>query len=86
SLESGFISISGGSVDFVNPSVQDFLKSYLNDKEFLGLLPTIAVKAKWAKNLWEHMKSVFKEREDLKYCAHKFSDFATKIESSPTQS
>ncbi|MGR5108079.1 nSTAND3 domain-containing NTPase [Vibrio jasicida] len=86
SLESGFISISGGSVDFVNPSVQDFLKSYLNDKEFLGLLPTIAVKAKWAKNVWEHMKTVFKEQEDLKYCAHKFSDFATKIESSPTQS
>ncbi|MFV8433425.1 ATP-binding protein [Vibrio owensii] len=86
SLESGFISISGGRVDFVNPSVQDFLKSYLNDKEFLGLLPTVAVKAKWAKNLWEHMKTVFKEQEDLKYCAHKFSDFTAKIESSPTQS
>ncbi|RJX75723.1 hypothetical protein DZ860_03340 [Vibrio sinensis] len=86
SLESGFISISGGSVDFVNPSVQDFLKSYLNDKEFLGLLPTVAIKAMWAKNLWEHMKTVFKEQEDLKYCAHKFSDFATKIDSSPTQS
>ncbi|HAS6798414.1 TPA: hypothetical protein GRI86_22860 [Vibrio parahaemolyticus] len=86
SLESGFISISGGKVDFVNPSVQDFLKSYLNDKEFLGLLPSVAIKAKWAKNLWAHMKKVFTEPEDLQYCAQTFSGFATKIQCSPTQS
>lgn len=34
SLESGFISIAGGVVTFVNPSVRDFLKSYLNKRTF----------------------------------------------------
>ncbi|CDT97744.1 conserved hypothetical protein [Vibrio coralliirubri] len=85
-LESGFISISGGKVDFVNPSVNDFLKSYLNEKEFLGLLPNIAKKANWAKTLWKHMKTVFKDQEeDLKYCALQFKEFAQVIDRTPTQ-
>ncbi|MFG0635320.1 nSTAND3 domain-containing NTPase [Acinetobacter soli] len=86
SLESGFISISSGNVDFVNPSIQDFLKSYLNNKEFLGLLSTVAIKNKWAKSLWEHMKKVFNNPEDLQDCAYSFAEFIDKIGSSPTQS
>ncbi|WP_274056317.1 ATP-binding protein [Vibrio parahaemolyticus] len=84
-LESGFISISGRKVDFVNPSVSDYLKSFLRDKEFLGLLPDVAIKVKWAKKLWEHMKKVFREKDGLNYCASKFSNYAHRIGDSPTK-
>lgn len=33
-LESGFISISGKRVSFINPSVRDFLKAYLTERVF----------------------------------------------------
>ena len=57
-LESGFISISGQIVAFVNPSVRDFLNSYLIDPELLRLLPKASVRAHWARRLWRHGKKV----------------------------
>ncbi|TYZ37413.1 restriction endonuclease [Vibrio alginolyticus] len=85
-LESGFISISDRKVDFVNPSVSDYLKLYLIDKELLGLLPDAAIKVKWAIKLWEHMKKVYHQCDDLNDCASKFSEYVSRIDSSPTQS
>ncbi|MDA0155547.1 ATPase family protein associated with various cellular activities (AAA) [Vibrio crassostreae] len=85
SLESGFISISGKSVSFVNPSVRDFLKSYLIDREFLSLLPETSKNVGWARNLWRHLKAVFESREmDLKFLASKFKKFSEVIDSTPT--
>ena len=60
SLESGFISISGQSVSFVNPSLRDFLKLYLAEREFLLLLPSTTQRADWGGALWAHVKDVFK--------------------------
>ena len=61
SLESGFISISGQSVSFVNPSLRDFLKLYLQEHEFLLLVPPTAQRADWARALWTHVKEVCKQ-------------------------
>lgn len=85
SLESGFISIADRSVSFVNPSVRDFLKSYLIDREFLSLLPEVSKRADWARNLWSHIKTVYATHEkDLKYFASLFKTFAEIIDRTPT--
>ena len=85
SLESGFISISGQMVSFVNPSVRDFLKAYLIDREFLFFLPLAAKRADWVQQLWQHAEDVFKSDPDtLKSFANTFSTYAEKIDSTPT--
>ena len=84
SLESGFISISGKSVTFVNPSLRDFLKLYLVEHEFLLLLPQTTQRADWGGSLWAHVKDVFKAKpEVLREYAKKFEIFAKTIESTP---
>ena len=85
SLESGFISISGQSVSFVNPSLKDFLKLYLVERDFLLLLPPTVQRADLGLALWSHVKEVFKlQPEFLREFALKFLKFASKIEVTPT--
>lgn len=73
-LESGFISISNKTVTFVNPSVRDFLNSYIVDPELLELLPKGAARADWARRLWRHGKKALERRPvDLKEFALAFS-------------
>ncbi|SHF59254.1 hypothetical protein SAMN05444273_1081, partial [Litoreibacter ascidiaceicola] len=84
SLESGFVAISGQQVRFVNPSVRDFLKEHLSDGDFLGLLPTLCVRAEWAQNLWSHLKHTFQTDPDkLKALALAFLEFANKLDQIP---
>ena len=85
SLESGFISISGKSVSFINPSVRDFLKAYLSDFELLNLLPNAARRADWSKELWDHATLKLKtEPAMLAAFAELFVPFSEKIEDEPT--
>ena len=85
SLETGFISISGQLVSFVNPSLRDFLKSHLVDREFLLLLPSTTQRADWGGALWAHVKAIFKtKRKILREFATNFMIFAMTIESTPT--
>ncbi|TDG14971.1 AAA family ATPase [Seongchinamella unica] len=87
SLESGFISIVGGTVTFVNPSVRDFLRSYLTNREFLSLLPNAASRSDWAENLWQHITDVFGTRdEENQFFALCFKGFARDISATPTYS
>lgn len=65
SLESGFITISGQMVQYVNPSLRDFMKSYLIEKELLKLLPRTSIQAGWAKQLWLHIKIVYKAHPEF---------------------
>jgi len=84
SLESGFVTISGQQVRFVNPSVRDFLKEHLSDEAFLSLLPPFCVRAEWAQNLWNHLKHTFQTSPDKqKSLAHGFFDFAMKLDQIP---
>ena len=84
SLESGFVSISGRTVSFVNPSLRDFLKAYLIDIELLKLLPIGAKRADWTSRLWSHIKDTFKTHPDtLSMFAQLFRDFAVVIDKTP---
>ena len=85
SLESGFISIAGQSVLFVNPSLRDFLRSYLVDRELLLLLPATAQRSDWGSALWSHVKEVYKQHPDvLQEFALKFLAFSSTMPSAPT--
>lgn len=85
SLESGFVSILGSRVSFVNPSLRDFLKSFLIDKEFLLLLPGTAQRADWARGLWWHVRDLFKTHpEFLKRIAAAFSAYSDRIDATPS--
>ncbi|WP_053910940.1 restriction endonuclease [Pseudoalteromonas sp. SW0106-04] len=61
-LESGFISISGDQVSFINPSLGDFLKSHLNNLELLLLLPDTAQSVRWLNKLWAHVRPLLSEQ------------------------
>lgn len=82
-LESGFISISGNLVNFVNPSVRDFLKSYLIHKEILEVLTRSTVNARFADNVWKHIKNKFTASEQKKF-ALLLKNFASNIGATPT--
>tara|TARA_R110002124_G_scaffold60484_3_gene165876 strand:+ start:12759 stop:15026 length:2268 start_codon:yes stop_codon:yes gene_type:complete len=85
SLESGFLSITGSRVNFVNPSVRDFLKLHLIDRDFLGLLPATASRCDWSKGLWVHIKDHFKTwEEEIRYFASLFVVFIENIEATTT--
>ncbi|MGR3420843.1 MAG: nSTAND3 domain-containing NTPase [Paracoccus sp. (in: a-proteobacteria)] len=85
SLESGFVSISGSRVSFVNPSLRDFLKSFLSDKDFLLLLPGTAQRADWARGLWLHVGALFKTHpEYLKQIATAFYEYSDRIDATPS--
>lgn len=53
-LEGGFINISGHDVTFVNPSVRDYLFSYLEDLPLLRLLATSSLRVDFAEAVWKH--------------------------------
>ncbi len=81
SLESGFILIVDKNVDFINPSVRDYLKSYLIDKDFLSVLPKGVKRADFARNLWRHIKDIFKShREELEGFSSEFINFSEVID------
>lgn len=86
SLESGFLSISGTKVNFVNPSVRDFLKSYLVDREFLRLLPATARRCDWAESLWTHFKEHFQTRaSEVRDFALLYLAYIAHIDTNPTR-
>jgi hypothetical protein len=57
-LEGGFITIGSGSVSFINPSMRDYLRAYLNDLEQLKDFASAARQVDWAQALWRHGKKV----------------------------
>jgi len=85
SLESGFISISGGNVAFVNPSLRDYLKEYLTNKQLLKILAASSKRWDWGERLWKHLKEVFAENDDQlsEFCIH-FKELAESACEVPT--
>jgi hypothetical protein len=53
-LEGGFVSLRGGDVHFVNPSLRDFLGAYLADPILLRDFALASCQPSWAKAVWEH--------------------------------
>jgi DNA polymerase III delta prime subunit len=84
-LESGFISIASNSVTFINPSLRDFLKSYLTNKELLELLLNAASRSDWADHLWDHIIDTFgTHEEDQRFFVSCLKGFARNIAVTPT--
>ena len=84
-LESGFVSINGQKVKYINPSVHDFLNVILADFELFKNLPEAAKRADWARSLWRYGKMVLEDREqNLDTFARKFFGFAEIIDRYPS--
>lgn len=60
-LEGGFIKIVGRTVNFVNPSVRDYLQMYLDDFTLLKLAAAASTRTEWAQAVWEHGKRMAKQ-------------------------
>lgn len=56
-LEGGFIKIRGTDVTFVNPSVKDYLSTYMEDATLLSLAARSARRTEWALKVWQHLRS-----------------------------
>lgn len=75
----------GSQFLYVNPSLGDFLKRYLVDRNLLVLLAKSAQRADWAGALWTHVKEVFRAHTNvLQKFAGEFLTFAERIEKTPT--
>lgn len=55
-LEGGFVSIEDGEVDFINPSVRDYLAGYLADGALLPLAAATCPSAGAAQQIWSFAK------------------------------
>ncbi|PLP59010.1 hypothetical protein CYK37_10930 [Mesorhizobium loti] len=55
-LEGGFVKIVDTMVSFVNPSVRDYLQTYLDDYTLLSLAAQASIQSEWAQRVWEHGK------------------------------
>jgi hypothetical protein len=53
-LEGSFLSINGTQVDFINPSLRDYLTEYLDDLALLKVIASSAVQTEWARAVWQH--------------------------------
>jgi len=85
-LESGFISIKNKTVDFVNPSVRDFLKGHLKDNELLLLIISNSMRVNFAIKVSEHIKSLKQYNESSQAeSAKSFESLIPLILSSPTK-
>jgi DNA polymerase III delta prime subunit len=82
-LEGGFIAISGQHVGFVNPSLRDYLTSYLRDISILDECAKSAQQTNWASNVWDHIKSLTLPENDRKRLALRFLDVASAFKTLP---
>ena len=82
-LESGFVSISDETVQYVNPAVQDFMKQFLDNPELLASLPSAANRVDWAERLWKYGKDVLSKGERQEF-SESFIEFAKSTNNFPT--
>lgn len=57
-LEGGFLAIKGRQVSFVNPSLRDFLRAYLDNAEMLSDFARSAQKVSFVRAVWQQAKQV----------------------------
>ena len=64
-LKSSFIVLQGGKVNFINPSVQDFLSRQVNDEKILTKLARSISTYDNATDLWESTLKIFKNNSKV---------------------
>ena len=79
-LEGGFVVIIHNRVSFINPSVRDYLKSYLQDKEQLISIASGATNAKYAKRIVDQFQSIQNlENADMQALLENFSGLCERL-------
>ena len=78
-LEGGFLTISGRSVSFVNPSLRDYLTEYLNDLVLLQDFAIAARQTEWSRALWQHGTRLKLSADERKLFATSFLGIAARF-------
>ncbi|QZN92014.1 restriction endonuclease [Idiomarina abyssalis] len=84
-LEGSFISIGDGNIDFMSPSVRDYLSGYLKDESLIRDFPESAICSYWARSLWRFGKEIIKEKDSLSAFALSFDGIASKLTKLPVR-
>ncbi|WP_159712885.1 hypothetical protein [Geminicoccus flavidas] len=82
-LENGFINIRGKTVDFINPSLRDYLRNYLGNFDLLTDLASAAPRADWASSIWKHAKDRKPSETELAKLAASFIQIGRKFSKLP---
>ncbi len=82
-LESGFVEIRNGSVDFINPSVRDYLSDYLSDGGLLVDLAKAAGSGAAAKQIWNFTRSKLLSPIRQKEVAAGFTHLIERLQTAP---
>lgn len=83
-LEGDFISISGTSVSFVNPSLRDYLTAYLSDDLLLLEIARSARQTDWADSVWRFGVRMELPEETLAKLALAFAEVTQRFTTLPT--
>ncbi|MEX1222678.1 MAG: restriction endonuclease [Idiomarina sp.] len=84
-LEGSFISIGDRNIDFMNPSVRDYLSDYLKDESLIRDFPESAICSKWAQSLWRFGKEVITDKDSLSAFALSFDRIASMLTKLPVR-
>lgn len=82
-LESGFVEIRNGSVDFINPSVRDYLSDYLSDGELLVDLAEAAGSGSAAQQIWNFTRRRLLSPDRQTQVAMGFAHLNGRLETAP---
>lgn len=82
-LEGSFVEIRDGSVNFINPSVRDYLSDYLSDGELLIDLAKAAGSGAAAKQIWIFTRSKLMSPTRQKEVATGFAHLAEHLKTAP---
>jgi hypothetical protein len=75
-LEGGFVSIRENSVQFVNPSLRDYLGEYLHDAALLKDIAASSCESHWAERVWRYIERASPALGELKAFALLFKSIA----------
>ncbi len=84
-MEGGFIAIVGTSVNYVNPSLRDYLSEYVSDPDLLCDFARAAALTEWAQAVWEQGRRIKLSQEDLARFAAAFHNIAQQFLVQPTR-
>jgi hypothetical protein len=83
-LEGGFVYIRGPTVSLINPSLRDYLSTYISDVGMLSDFAAAATMANWAAAVWRHARDKLAlPADELATLANQFVEVASKFSTLP---
>lgn len=82
-LEGGFLEITDRDVDFINPSLRDFLADYLADGEILEDAAAGILTGRSAQTIWAFARMKVLSPDRLQAIARQYLGILTRLETSP---